>query len=171
MSASIAQAQVVAFEETRSVSPFTKSMPFVDVEDTNFAPYPIHLPVACGRDSGDRAGQGQMRALRSRILRFPLGQNLRVGQGSGADSHGLRPGMTRPTAACRGLVPSSARVSEPGSASRQRSAILGASSQRLEFEPPHASSLGVTETRGRVRSRIMACRHRARISRAGTGVL
>ena len=25
-------------------------MPFVDVEDTNFPPYPIHLPVACGRD-------------------------------------------------------------------------------------------------------------------------
>ena len=118
-------------------------MPFVDAEDTNFAPYPIHMPVACGRDSGDRTWQGQTLALRNRILRFSLGQNLRAGQGSRPNSHGLRPGM----------------------------AILGTSSQRLEFEPPHASSLDATETRERVRPRTMACRYRARISREGNSVL
>lgn len=146
-------------------------MPFVDAEDTNFAPYPIHMPVACGRDSGDRTWQGQTLALRNRILRFSLGQNLRAGQGSRPNSHGLRPGMTRPTATFRGLAPSSARVSKPGSASLQRGAILGTSSQRLEFEPPHASSLDATETRGRVRPRTMACRYRARISGEGNSAL
>jgi hypothetical protein len=152
-------------------APLQSPMPFVDVEGTNFTPYPIHRPVACGGDSGDRAGQGQRLALQGRILRFSLGQNLRVGQGSRPNWHGLRPGMTRPSATFRGLAPSSARVSKPGAASLQRSAILGASSQRLEFEPPHASSLDVTETRGRVRSRTMACRYRARISREGNSVL
>src|SRR6516225_10439643 len=89
-------------------------MRFVDVEDTNFAPYPIHLPVACGRDPGDRAGQGQTLALRGRILRFSLGQNLRVDQGSTPNSRNLRLGMTRPGATFRGLAPSTARVSKPG---------------------------------------------------------
>ena len=158
-------------QETRRVSPFQSPMPFVDVEDSNFALYPIHLPVARDRDSGDRAWKVRTRASRGRILQFSFRQNLRVGQRSGPNSHRLRPGMTGPTATFGGSAPSSARVSKPGSASLQRSGILGASSQRLEFELPHASALGVTETRGHERSRTLACRHRARISREGNSVL
>ena len=55
-------------------------MPFLSVQDMNFVLYPIYLLVACETDSSDRAGQRQTLALRSRILRFCVDQNLpRVG--------------------------------------------------------------------------------------------
>jgi hypothetical protein len=115
-------------------------MPFVDVEDTNLALYPIHLPVACGRDSGDRSGKGQTLTSRGRILRFSLCQNLRVGQRSRPNSHGLRAGMTGPTATFRGLAPSSACLSKPGSASLQRSAMLAACKIAGRNRDPRARS-------------------------------
>jgi hypothetical protein len=162
-----------ALRKNAEREPLENPMPFLNVQDTNFVLYPIHLLVACETDSSDRAGQRQTLALRSRILRFSVDQNRpRVGQRSGGNSHGPRPGMTGPTSTLRGLAPSSEpRVWKPRFASRQRSAILGARSKRLEFEPPHASSLDATETRGRVRPRTMACRYRARISREGNSVL
>jgi hypothetical protein len=148
-----------ALRKNAEREPLENPMPFLNVQDTNFVLYAIHLLVACGRDSGDRTWQGQTLALRNRILRFSLSQNLRAGQGSRPNSHGPRPGMTGPTSTLRGLAPSSEpRVWKPRFASRQRSAILGARSKRLEFEPPHASSLDATETRGRVRPRTMTCR-------------
>ena len=55
-------------------------MPFMNAQNTNCVLYPIHLPVAYETDLRDRAGQGQILALSSQIVRFSTDQNLRVGQ-------------------------------------------------------------------------------------------
>jgi len=145
-------------------------MPLVDVEDTNFAPYAIHLPVACGRFGRSRWARADASATGPNPAVFPRPEfaggsriHTKLAQPAPRDD------STRRNFSRFGTLDRTRE--QAGSASLPRSAILGASSQRLEFEPPHASSLDVTETRACARPRTMACRYRARISREGNSVL